>query len=147
MGSVLNPPRSSPVRNAQPVALIAVGLVLVVGGFFFLADRMLLTTSFVDRVTVVNPTEYRLEIEVTGAGRSHGVQLGSVGREQTRAFESVLDQGREWIFRFASAWADGGEVRASRDQLRRDGWRVTVPSEVAVRLQAAGMPPSLVGPG
>jgi hypothetical protein len=147
MGSVLNPPRSSPVRNARPVALIVVGLVVVVGAFFFVAERMLSTTSFVDRVTVVNPTQYRLEIEATGAGRKQSVGLGSIGREQTKDFEHVIDQGGDWIFHFGSAWADGGEVRETRDQLRRDGWRLTVPAEVAARLQAAGMTPSLVEPG
>ena len=147
MGSVLNPPRASSVRSSRPFVLIALGLIAVVAAVFFLADRMLFSTSLVDRVTVVNPTPYRLEIDVIGAGRSHGVGLGPIGREQTKTFEDVIDQGREWIFRFGSAGADGGEVRFTREQLQHDGWRLTVPAEVAHRLEAAGIHPSTKEPG
>jgi hypothetical protein len=38
-------------------------------------------------------------------------------------------------------------MRTTRGQLERDGWRFTVPPEVAARLQAAGMTESLVEPG
>jgi hypothetical protein len=142
MGSVLNPPRSSPVRNPRPTVVIAIGLIAVVFGLLFLAQRLTPSPTLVDRVTIVNPTPYHLEVDVTGAGRSHGVGLGAIGREQTRSFEDVIDQGREWIFRFTSGAADGGEVRIAREQLEHDRWRCTVPADVAQRLRTAGVPPS-----
>jgi len=57
---------------------------------------------------------------------------------------TLIDQGREWIFRFTSCGYDAGEARVTREQLRRDGWRFTVPPEVAQRLQMAGVVPSPV---
>ena len=142
MGSVLNPPRSPSVRNPRPVILAVVGVIAAVVALVFVAQRLTPSKSFVSRVTIVNPTPYHLDIDVIGAGRKVGVGLGPVRREQTKDFEDVIDQGREWIFRFRSGGTDGGEARISRTQLEHDRWRLTVPPEVTQRLQSAGLRPS-----
>jgi len=141
MSSVLDPPRS-PVHRRRPMALVGFGLVAVVAAVL-VGERLTPSPSVVDRLTVVNPTVYHLEIDAVGVGRSHSVAIGPIGRNQIKSFEGVIDQGREWIFRFASGPAEGGELRVSRRELEHDQWRVTVPDDVSRRLQAAGIPPSI----
>jgi hypothetical protein len=98
--------------------------------------------SFVRQVTIVNPTPYHLEVEVRGADREHGVTLGGMGRQQTRQFNDVYDQGQQWIFHFSLGSDEGGELTIARPQLAQNGWTVTVPDSVARRLASAGVPPS-----
>jgi hypothetical protein len=145
VSSVLDPPRSPSVRNPRPVALFVAGAIAVVVALVFVAQQLTPSKSFVSRITVVNPTPYHLEIDVIGAGRQVGVGLGPIRREQTKDFEDVIDQGREWIFRFHSGGTDGGEARIPRTRLEQDRWRLTVPPEVAQRLQSAGVRPSPAG--
>lgn len=143
MGSVLNPPRSSATRTPRPKVVIGVVVAIAsVALLFSVAQGLVRSQPFVDRVTIVNPTPYHLEVETVGVGRPHGVRLGAVGRERTKTIFDVLDQGREWIFRFTSGHGDGGEIRVSREELVRSDWRVTVPPSIGERLAAAGVAPS-----
>jgi hypothetical protein len=119
------------------VAVAAVALALVFAG-----QQLLPTGATVRRITVNNPTPYHLEIDAAGTGPARAVTLGPIGREHEKTFEGVIDQGDEWIFRFASGGTDGGEIRVSRAQLEQDGWKVTVSDDVARRLRSAGVPPS-----
>src|SRR6185503_2443493 len=96
--------------------------------------------SFVD-VLVVNPTVYRVHVEVTSGDRSCWLGLGHVGPEGTGRVQDTIEQGDLWIFRFAASEKDF-EVRASREQLARDGWHVRVPAELADHLRSTGVPPS-----
>jgi hypothetical protein len=142
MGSVLNPPRPPAVRRHRPALLTAAGLAAAVAALLLATRWLTPTVSFVDRVTIDNPTPYHLEVDVIGAGRSVAVAVGALGPEQTKDFRGVIDQGREWTFRFSSGPTDGGEVRIARARLVGDRWRVTVPPDVADRLRAGGVPPS-----
>ena len=78
-------------------------------------------------------------MEVSGAERDSWIELGSFGRERSRTVEELVDQGRQWVFRFSYAGVEGGELVVSRDRLVGDGWRITVPPEVTERLRAAGL--------
>jgi len=142
MSSVLNPPRSPSARAPRRAVLVAVGAAAVAVGLLFAAQQLLPSAASVRRITVQNPTPFHLEIDASGIGRAHAVTLGPIGREQEKTFDDVIDQGREWIFRFASGGIDGGEMRVARAQLERDNWRITVADDVNRRLQAAGVPPS-----
>ena len=88
-------------------------------------NRLLAGPSFVDRVTMVNPTAYTVDVEVTGADRHGWLQLGEADKRATTVFEVVLDQGSTWVVRLANG--EGGELRFTRDELvrarsaRRDG--------------------------
>lgn len=124
------------------MAVVAVGLPAVIAGLVFIAQRFTPSPAFVERITVRNPTVYHLEIEARGLGGNVSVTLGPIGREQTKTYEGIIDQGREWIFHFASGAADGGEIRVARGLLEHDHWRVTVPEAVGRRLEAAGVLPS-----
>src|SRR5437588_9385734 len=142
MSSVLNPPRSSPPPSHRPAVLVAVAVAAAAAGLLFAAQQLRPTTSSVRRIAVENPTPYHLEIDATGAGRVHAVTLGAIGREQEKTFDDVIDQGREWVFRFTSGGADGGEMRVARAQLEGDRWKITVPDDVGRRLRSAGVPES-----
>jgi hypothetical protein len=122
--------------------VVAVGLAAVTAGLLSVAQRFTPSPAFVERITVVNPTVYHLEIDARGLGGKVSVTLGSIGRQQTKTYEGILDQGREWIFHFASGAADGGEISVARVQLVHDHWRLTIPDAVGRRLQAAGVLPS-----
>jgi hypothetical protein len=142
MSSVLDPPRPSPARAPRQAALIAVVAVLGALALVFAAQQLLPSGATTRRITVDNPTPFHLEIDAAGTGSARAVTVGPIGREQQKTFEGVIDQGDQWIFRFASGATDGGEMRVSRGQLEQDGWKITVAADVARRLQAAGVPPS-----
>jgi hypothetical protein len=142
MGYVMKPPRPPDVRSRRPVILVGIAALLVAGALFGLVQRLVPSKSFVDRVTVINPTPYELNVEAGGAGEETGVLLGTVPREQTKSFEDVLDQGEVWTFRFSAADRPGGEITVTRDDLARGQWKLTVPGAVADRLGAAGAAPA-----
>jgi hypothetical protein len=101
--------------------------------------------DFVDHLTIVDGTAYTVDVDVAGARGDGWVGVGTVGAGRTARFEEVVDQGPTWLIRFSYADVDGGEVRVTRAQLERDGWRVTVPADVATRLAAAGLAPARTG--
>jgi hypothetical protein len=142
MSSVLTPPRSPSAPASRRTVLIAVAVAAAALGLLFAAQQLLPSTASVRRITVANRTPYHLEIDATGTGRAHAITVGAIGREQEKTFDDVIDQGREWIFRFASGGIGGGEMRVSRAQLDQEGWKITVADDVARRLQSAGVPPS-----
>ncbi len=86
-----------------------------------------------------NPAPYTINVEVTGAERDGWLDIGSFRRERNRTVEELADQGRQWVFRFSYGGVEGGELVLSRDQLARDGWKVSVPPEVTEQLRRAGL--------
>jgi hypothetical protein len=114
-------------------------LVLLVNGLGRLTSS---EPSYVARLTVVNDTQYNVNVEVTGGAHDGWLDLGSVSRERTRTLEQIVDQGERWVFRFSYAGVAAGEVALDRTELSRQGWRLTVPVEVGERLREAGLRPS-----
>lgn len=94
----------------------------------------------VDEVTVVNPTEYTLDVEASG-GDDQWLPLAIVPARSEETRETI-DHGDVWIFRFRHWGEPVGETSMSRAELERSGWRVEVPQEVGERLQDLGRPPS-----
>jgi hypothetical protein len=105
-------------------------------------NRLLAGPSFVDRVTMVNPTAYTVDVEVTGADRHGWLQLGEADKRATTVFEVVLDQGSTWVVRLANG--EGGELRFTRDELVRAGWRVDIPAAMEARLRPTWGRPELL---
>ncbi|HXF56761.1 MAG TPA: hypothetical protein VNO34_04165 [Actinomycetota bacterium] len=96
----------------------------------------------VDRITIVNPTDYDLDVEVTGRDRDGWLPTAIVEAGEEDVAQEVIDQGEVWIFRFRH-WGDPmGELSASRAELERSGWRVEVPAQVEERLRELGRPSS-----
>jgi hypothetical protein len=105
----------------------------------FAASRL---PSYVDNVTVANPHQWDVGVEVAGAERDGWLGLGSVDRTASHEFQQVIDQGQQWVFRFSYAGVDGGELVVPRSELEASGWKVTVPEQFAERMRAAGVGPS-----
>lgn len=100
--------------------------------------RLLETPSFVDRISVENPTRYDIGIEVTDADRDGWMAIGTARRATDSTFQEIIDQGDVWIFRFRAQGEDGGELRVTRQELERDEWKLTIAESVEDDLQAKG---------
>jgi len=130
--------RRGRTRWVAVAAVVAVMAVMAVGG-----SRMSRGPRFIPAITVVNPTPYSLQVDVQAPGERSHLGLGGIRLESTREFLEVMDQGPQWVFLFSYAGHEGGQLTASRDQLQRDGWRVTVPDQVAERFRDAGLARSI----
>jgi hypothetical protein len=95
----------------------------------------------VDRVTIVNPTDYDLAVDVSGADRDGRLPLAIVDHGSERMIREVVDQGRVWTFRFLHEGEAVGEITVARTVLERGGWRVEIPEEVGERLRDLGRQP------
>lgn len=134
----------APRRTRRGVALGIAGLiaaVLAVLGMTFLVGLSGGPTT-VPRITFVNPTAYSLDVEVSSGTGDSWSSAGFVPKESTAAVEEVADQGDVWLFRFDGQGHRGGELRRTREELERDGWRLEIPDEVGQRLKDAGAPPT-----
>ncbi len=118
----------TPLRTVPRVALALLlvgGLVAGVVG----VERTTRGPRMVDHVEIVNPSATMVDVHVRG--ESPGVlHLTVVEARSTQVVRDVLDQGREWVFEFVVVGERAGVVRADRNALERNGWRVTVPDDV-----------------
>jgi hypothetical protein len=96
----------------------------------------------VDRITIVNATDYDLEVHVTDRERDGWLPIAIAAAHTEDIAQEVIDQGEVWIFRFLFAGDPIGELSISRAELERSGWRVEVPQEIDQRLRELGKPPS-----
>lgn len=97
--------------------------------------------TYVDRVVLVNRTDYDVVVDVTGSGDGGWLPLGLARQGQSTVWREVADQGPTWVFRFGYGGADAGWLTISRAELARGGWRVEVPQDAANRLRAKGIVP------
>lgn len=94
----------------------------------------------VDRITIVNPTGYDLEVDVSGRDRAAWLPVAIVEARSEDDAREVIDQGEIWVFRFLH-WGDpAGELSLTGAELERGGWRVEVPAEVGRQLEQLGRP-------
>ena len=141
MTPTLTRPRFVPLRKAGGNLLLfaALGAVMLVAAVMIPAQRL---PVFTDRLTIVNPTEYHIEIDARGLSDRSWFGLGGFSRESTRTTYEVLDQGRQWVLRFSSGGVEAGELMVSRADLQAGRWRLTIPESVAERLASQGVAPS-----
>jgi len=97
--------------------------------------------AFVERITFVNRGPYEIYVEASGDRRTW-MSVTTADRDSTSVGREVIDQGPIWVFRFAAQGRDGGEVRTTRDDLRRARWTIEIPEAVTNRLRDAGAPPT-----
>jgi hypothetical protein len=102
-------------------------------------NRLRVDAAHVKSFTVVNPTPYDIGVEITDAQREGWLSLGDAEDRRATTFQEVLDQGGVWIVRFADG--EAGELRVTRADLERNGWRVQIPSEAEARLRPSWGPP------
>jgi hypothetical protein len=135
------PPRDRPRVAAFQWLWLLAALATVIG--LVGVTRLLVGPPFVERITVVNPTPYPVDVEVTGAERPGWLQLGEAEKRATTVFADVLDQGSVWTFRLAAG--EGGDLHITKAQLARAGWRVEIPTAMEARLRPTWGPPELLG--
>ena len=132
-----------PNRPDFPVRLTAIVVAVVVGAAATLTLLLALQgPTFVDEITVVNETEYRFNVAVTGPDDESVLELGALGRDDQNRFQTVLDPGDVWVFRFDYGGVDGGELTVTRDELEAGGWTVEIPDSAEQRLRQSGVTPS-----
>lgn len=96
----------------------------------------------VERITIANPTDYDLDVDVTSPGEDGRLPIAIVEARSEDVAQDVIDLGEEWIFQFLH-WGDlVGELSFTRAELERNGWHVEVPAEVGERLEQLGRPTS-----
>lgn len=143
MSTVQTRPRPRPPGSKRSWSLVALALAgaaaIALMSLVFAASRL---PSYVDNVTVANPHQWDVGVEVSGAERDGWLGMGTVDRTGSYAFQQVIDQGQEWVFRFSYAGVDGGELVVPRSELEASGWKVTVPEQFAERMRTAGVGPS-----
>ncbi len=141
MNRVITRPSPAPVRSIRSIALGVAGVVATLA-FLFAVLVALRSPTTVDEVTIDNTTSYPVHVEVQEPGDGSWLGLGVVGPEGSESFREVLDQGDDWVFRFTSGTARGGELLVSRDDLAANDWTATVPADVGQRLEDDGAAPA-----
>ena len=94
----------------------------------------------IEEVTIVNGTDYDLEVEIAGQDGDGWLPLARVGAGTEGSAREVIDQGDAWVFRFRHWGEQVGEVTFTRGGLEEIGWSVEVPAEIAERLEDLGRP-------
>jgi hypothetical protein len=92
----------------------------------------------VDRITIENPTDYDITVDVSNREGRYWMSAGTLRRRSTEDLEQIIDQGEAWILRFRAQGEEGGQLRLTRDELRAARWRIRVPDSVIEELQAKG---------
>lgn len=95
----------------------------------------------IDVLTIANPTDYQLDVDVAGEERKGWLPIAILEPRSEKVARNVIDQGELWIFRFRYLGDPVGEVPVTRDELEGNGWRVEVPDEVEQRLREGGAQP------
>lgn len=140
MSPVLTRARSS--TSLPALAGVLAWAALVLGPLLLVGRLTGGEPSFVAEVTVVNPSVYKVNVDLKAPGDEGWSKLGTVRRETSKTIEQVVDEGPLWTFRFTYGGEPGGEVTISRAQLRSEDWRLSVPADVGERLRQAGLRPS-----
>ena len=96
---------------------------------------------FVDRVTIVNGTDYPANVDVTSGAHEAWLGLGVAGPNEDETFGEVIDHGQLWVFRFDYAAKHSEEIRVTRKELKEANWRVEVPFSFEQRLRQLGVEP------
>jgi hypothetical protein len=97
--------------------------------------------SFVSRVTVANPTDFPVNVDVSNRRMDRWLSLGSAEAGSEVTTRDVIDQGAVWVFRFDYLGADDARLETARADLTRAGWRVEVPQTLDEDLREKGFRP------
>ncbi len=129
----------SPVRQGRRsrrwnLELIATGAAVCVA----LALGVLVSSTEparVDRLTVTNPSEYPIRVQV-GTSPLIDVEAGT-----SREYRNVFDQGEQWVVTFSSQDIEAGTIEFDRSTLADDDWIIVIPEYIIVILRDAPIAP------
>ena len=141
MSDVLLRPRPASRRRMGVTGLAVVAGVVLLGTLLGVGHVTALPPR-VERLTIVNPHPYHVNVSVSDGRPDAQLLLGTVKRNRSAAYDEVIDQGSTWRFRFSYAGIEAGELVVSRSSLEADGWKLSVPPETAQRLKTEGLGPS-----
>lgn len=110
--------------------------------FVAVVPSMIADPPKISRLTLVNPTPYPVDVQVTAALPDGWMELGTAQPGTTTVVQDVIDQGSTWLFRFTTDGYDGGQLQLGRDDLVGSRWRVTISASVGDRLAHEGATPS-----
>jgi hypothetical protein len=99
--------------------------------------------SYVEKIIVINPTDYDVLVDVKGEEDNSWLTLGTANRNAESTIEEVIDKGETWIFRFSYAAEDLGQAEISRSDLVKSKWRYQIPTRIGEVLKEKGYPPSI----
>jgi hypothetical protein len=99
------------------------------------------TSEAIDRLTVVNRTEFDFEVQVSDAKKESWQILGGAEHESSTVNELIADEGPIWVFQFRYGGELIDELTVKRADLERNRWRVEVPSRIAERMRRLGFEP------
>jgi hypothetical protein len=141
--------RSRPSRADRParpfgriVRADAVAIVAAIIGVMVIGIVLLSGPARVGHLTVDNPTDYDVSIQLAPSANGPWLPFAVVGLRSTRDFQDVLDQGDSWVLRFHAQGQDAGDVTLTKADLQAADWHLTVPDTVVQRLQQLGVPTS-----
>jgi hypothetical protein len=126
---------SNVVRTSTALRVVVVAV--LVAAVLALALRIVDGPRFVDRVTIANRSSVPLDVDVAESRQGGWTPEGVALEGGATAFQGVVDQGDVWWFRFSSA-NRSVVVRVPREQLARNGWRITVPASISSTLATEG---------
>ena len=133
-------------RPARPFGRIvhpdAVAIVIAIVAVMVIGIVLLSGPARVGHLTVDNPTDYDVSIQLAPSTNGAWLPLAVVGVHSTREFQDVVDQGDTWVFRFRAQGQDAGDLTVTKADLEAAGWHVTVPATVVTQLQQLGVPTS-----
>jgi hypothetical protein len=133
--------RQARTRIYDPAIVAQLAVVVLTVGALWVAQSLLAMPDKV-AVTVANPTEYDVDVEVRAPDAAAVTVFGRIERGSTRTQPNLLDPGEEWLISFRHEGSDLGELRMSDAELDDLGHTIEVPSEVAAEALAAGLTPS-----
>ncbi len=134
--------RSSPTQTLRRYRIGLLAAVVVLAAVLFAAVRLLEDPARVSNLTIHNPSEFDIEVEITSPSHDGWLRLTGVPVTAATQYSDVLDPGDTWVFSFQAQGRDGGEVSIPKAQLAAAGWQLDVPQQVIDRLRAAGAPAS-----
>lgn len=130
------------VTRFNPKAF-ALGILAVLAGGAGIAF-VIESTGLPDKIetlTVENPTDFPLDVEVSGVDGESWLGVGIVGARSTKEFTDVIDQGATWVFRFSGQGETSSQHRYSRQEMVAEDWTLVVPRSVGDELRASGVEP------
>jgi hypothetical protein len=117
-----------PVRDARNLRWVGPTLVILLAAVLMaLAAYLVHEPATVGHVTIVNPMEQAVDVDVKEPGGSW-LPIAAVDPKATTTVIDVVDVGGPWIVRYRTAGETFAQVRRSHDDLEHGHWRIVVPT-------------------
>jgi hypothetical protein len=121
--------------HSDIVSVAAAGAVAVGVAFAFLRSP-----EMIDTISVANPTDYDIGVEVRGA-EGGWLPMSTAQRNTTTVVSDLIDQGPTWTIRFTAQGQEAGKLEIRREALEAAGWEIEVPASTEEVLRDAGAAP------